>query len=294
MVMIKDNHIAAAGGIAAAVAATEVRGGGSAQQACEAEHTGKRRACHMPTSSCLQVVVWRAPTHPSSFHFRFSPCICLAGGSPRLQDYMHSRGIKRPVEVETRTLEELEEVRPACAPCAGATRSRHAPVLLLQHCRLDAMQAVRGELTVRFCGRPHATRVCSSLQRLKAGGHPAWAPNAAPMQLCVQHQSARSPGRQAGAALRPSPPARLHGTHPPQVLAILDGAGGESMITRIMLDNMTKKDAEAKCECRCSSRRPIVVLCACWCAARQASVLCCRPAREASCPPPPPYPALPG
>lgn len=39
-----------------------------------------------------------------------------------------------------------------------------------------------------------------------------------------------------------------------QVLAILDTAGSESMITRIMLDNMTKKDASKPGALLCAGR----------------------------------------
>lgn len=139
MVMIKDNHIAAAGGIPQAVRATEA--------------------------------------------------------------FMRAKGLERPLEVETRTLDELREVR-----------------------RRGLRAGCRHSVGFNCC--------CSGR---RAGVYVA--------PLCA-----------APLTLIPCHPAHLRPI-PCQVLAILDGAGGGSMVTRVMLDNMTRKDASKPGVCCCRPLR---------------------------------------
>lgn len=188
----------------------------------------------------------------------------------RPQEYQRGKGIRRPVEVETRTLEELREVGSSVvcendALLAWLQRKGARP------CLQDGPQGGQGTLTVTTCNCAQPLRLarpahCAPLQPQAFQACALWLrayPVSCGWPAPVVLASAAAP---AG-VLRPWFQRTVSSECLPlacclmQVLAILDGAGPDTMITRIMLDNMTRKDPGAPCEPRlCRTARACAVL----------------------------------
>ena len=162
MVMIKDNHVTAAGGITAALQRTRVSTwllllaflatvGGSSCCACTSD--SKIRALH-PTGACMQ-------------------------------EYLATRSLKVPIEVETRTLEEVDEV---LGLLSGPNPPRIDRLMLDNMAHPGAgVPVLHGDCPAASCWRWRLCyRTCSSCSSSRLCAQPCLSITASRLQQTVQ------------------------------------------------------------------------------------------------------------